>query len=119
MRGLAFWGGGDWGCNQGMWLDIVWCSGQRLCPEGAEAEKPTLPRPEERAAGPWDTLGEVGVGVGRVCLGSPGEAGMCAWGSDGAELDSCSVTWAWSRGMQTGGLCIFWSTPQCLHSLSR
>lgn len=56
-------------------------------------------------------------GCWQVCPGlSLGRQG-CAWGSGRTELDSCSVTWAWSRGMQTGGLCIFLEYPQCLHSV--
>ena len=64
-----------------------------------------------RQLGRGDLLGEVGVGVGGCALGSP-------WGSrdvqgsvDRAELDSCSVTWAWSGGMRTGGFVYFPGVP--------
>lgn len=80
------------------------------CVRGAEAEKPCSAG-LRKAAGHGDLLGEVGVGVGRCALGSPWGGRDVHGAVDGAELDSCSVTWAWSRGMQTGGLCIFLEYP--------
>lgn len=64
-----------------------------------------------RQLGRGDLLGEVGVGIGGCALGSPWGGRDMQGAVDRAELDSCSVTWAWSGGVRTGGFVYFPGVP--------